>query len=173
MGWGTRLGNKRCQTHQLDDSDALTGRVLVAEATHSVRTNNQLRRIFSKLFNLVTMVVVYPQRWTISVEIYFHLDSLERICYTNQCCNGDGDFTTSDALSWNIIPTWTVLSNQRLPPLNLPPPPVNIWLNIPFMLLRIGWSRYMSNKSRHFVSWEQICNLLVQFKGGHFSSKLA
>ena len=31
--------------------------------------------------------------------------------------------------------TWTVLSNHRLPPLNLLPPPVNICLNISFMLL--------------------------------------
>ena len=71
----------------MDNGDAFTGRVFIAETTNPVRTNNQLGR---------------------NVDL--------------KCCN-------------TKVFTWTVLSNHRLPPLNLLPPPVNICLNISFMLL--------------------------------------
>ena len=83
------------QRYQLDDGNALTGRVLIAEPANPVRRNNQLRRI----------LVNFNFSW------YSKGRSGEDL-------------------------TWTVLSNQRLPPLNLLPAPVNICLNISFMLLQ-------------------------------------
>ena len=95
--------NERCQTHQLNNSDALTGRVFVAEATHSVRTNNQLRRIFQNYSMLSQWWWCFhdfeqPQLKYISTW----MDGLERICYTIQCCNDDDFFAQRCTISVEI-----------------------------------------------------------------------